>query len=66
MNDKASQEWVRYGTLEAWSRELGIPADVLRQRLYGVRTRTGTTRDGAAAVCYAESDIRRTCADLIR
>lgn len=66
MNDRISQEWVRYGTLEAWSRELGVPPDKLRQRLHGVRTRAGTTQDGSVAVCYAESDIRRACADLIR
>ncbi|MGL4555108.1 MAG: hypothetical protein ACRC33_28415 [Gemmataceae bacterium] len=66
MYEIAAQEWVRYSTLEAWERELGIPAETLRQRLHGVCIRTGTTGDGSVANCYAESDVRRACSDLIR
>jgi hypothetical protein len=65
MADDEELDLVRYGTVRAWSKELGIPAKSLRERLKAVPHTLGRTNAGGRDFFYAEYDVRRVCADLL-
>ena len=58
-------DFVRYGTLRAWSQKLGIRFKVLRERLTGLPPVLGRTNAGGRDFYYAEPDVRKACADLL-
>jgi hypothetical protein len=66
MNDSDGLE--RYGPVDAWSRELGIPSKTLRERLTGLQGITARLKDGTVVKngFYSESDVRRLCADMLK
>lgn len=63
MQDKESQ---LYGLVEAWSQAFDIPVGKLREHLRDVPCVELRLHDGVPpAAAYAESDVRRACADLL-
>jgi diphthamide synthase (EF-2-diphthine--ammonia ligase) len=56
----------KWGFIEVWSKELGIPEDVLRERCKGLPTTLARTVGGQVESAYREEDVRRVCADLLK
>ncbi len=63
--DGGKQE--RYGTITAWSQEIGLSEATLRRKLRGVPPFIGRLSEQRATQIrmYAESDVRRLCAHLL-
>lgn len=55
----------RYGYVRAWANELGVHINTVKERVTGLPTREGRDSINHTRQFYAESDIRRVCADLL-
>jgi len=66
MTDPKSEEKEKFGNIQAWSRELHIAEEVLRDRLSGANSVAGRLADGNVDSFYSESDVRRLCADVLK
>ena len=62
-NEQSQPE--RYGYLRAWANELGVHINTVKERVTALSTREGRDSINHTRQFYAESDIRRVCADLI-
>ena len=62
--DSESEEEL-YGHKRAWCKKLEINQITLNKRLNGVEGVLGKASNGKLLLFYAESDVRRVCADLL-
>lgn len=58
MSDKA-EEQVRFGTVEGWAKEFGVPVEKLTELLKDVTPIVGRTPEGQIRDAYSEADVRR-------
>jgi len=65
---KEEKDDERYGTIEAWKRELGISDFVIKKRLENIQGITGKDFQGKVYTnaFYPESTVRKECADLLQ
>lgn len=67
-----TDEPVLFGTIHGWSEKLGIPVDVLRERLKDCEHQLCRATDPddpeleMVTEAYAEDDVLRVCADLLK
>jgi len=69
MEDSESQAIVLWGTLKGWSEKLGVPQDVLKEKLKGLTTKPCRTKVGdeeVVADAYREDDVMRVCAEWVK
>jgi len=57
---------VRYGTREAWGREINASVSTISERLKNVIGCSGKDAGGRTWTFFAESDVLTTCADLLQ
>ena len=60
------EEMERFGTLSAWSKELGIGRTTLRRHLKGALRMKARSQRGNILDAYSETAVREACADLLK